>query len=268
MSDTIATHRAQMPAGTERFLNARSLASANRRLAEILTPGMSVLDVGCGTGAITEGIAEAVGPNGKVLGIDISRDLIDYAREREARHPNLTFELTDVGSLGKDRHFDLVTSARMLQWLADPLRALQAMVAATRPGGRLLVLDYNHHKTRWEPIPPKSVQNFLAAFLQWRAQAGMDNAMSDHLEGMLLELGLQQVRCVPQPEETRRGDEDFEVRIALWGEVIATRGHQIVADGFLTETERAAAQSDFEQWAKEAQSQTLWLAATEGTIPE
>ncbi|HUN77919.1 MAG TPA: methyltransferase domain-containing protein [Solirubrobacteraceae bacterium] len=278
MTDSVAERRARMPAGTERFLDTRSLGGgAQRRLAELLRPGMSVLDVGCGTGAITEGIAEAVGPEGRVLGIDVSRELIDRARERRGRHPNLSFALADVTSLGRagvtslggeERGFDMVTSARMLQWLADPLGALAAMVGAARPGGMVVALDYNHRRASWEPELPESAAEFYEAFLAWREQAGMDNEMADRLPEMFAELSLEDVRCTPHPEVTRRGEEDFAVRIALWGQVMATRGHQVVADGFLDEARRAAAQAEFEEWAAgEARSQTLCLATTEGVVP-
>jgi SAM-dependent methyltransferase len=269
MSDSVAAHRAQMPAGTERFLDARTLAGAHRRLAELLRPGLDVLDVGCGSGAITEGIARAVAPGGAVVGIDVSGELISLARERCARQPNLSFERTGVAALaGWERRFDVVTSARMLQWLADPGAALAAMVGVTAPGGTVEVLDYDHERTRWEPEPPASVLGFLEAFLKWRAEAGMDNRMSERLPALMEGQGLRDVRSTPQPEVARRGEADFDVRIALWGQVIATRGHQIVADGFLSEERRGRAQADFDAWAAaDAQTQTLWLAAVEGTVP-
>lgn len=256
-----------MPVGTERFLDARTLADSHRHLATLLRPGMTVLDVGCGTGAITEGIARAVAPQGHALGVDVSEELIARARLRERRQSNLSFEVADVALLGgAERSFDVVTSARMLQWLVDPRAALLAMVGLLRRGGLLVALDYNHHRTTWTPSLPASVQAFYRAFLEWRAQAGMDNEIADHLPAMFNDLGLTDVRCVQQPETTSRGDPDFELRIRLWGEVIATRGHQLVADGFLTETERARASHEFRQWAgSEAQTQSLWLATTQGT---
>jgi ubiquinone/menaquinone biosynthesis C-methylase UbiE len=256
-----------MPAGAERFLDARTLADSHRHLATLLRPGMTVLDVGCGTGAMTEGIAQVVGPQGHVWGIDVSEELIARARSRERRQSNLSFEVADVALLGRaERSFDVVTSARMLQWLADPRAALLAMVGVLRRGGLLVALDYNHHKASWAPPLPASVQAFYRAFLEWRARAGMDNEIAERLPAMFDDLGLTDVRCVQQPETTSRGDRDFEHRIGLWGEVIATRGHQLVADGFLTETERTRAAHEFRQWAgSEAQTQSLWLATTQGT---
>ena len=73
--------RARMPAGTEAILNARSLTTAHLHLASLLQSGFRVLDVGCGTGSITAGIAQAVAPEGHAIGIDINiiRDALGHS---------------------------------------------------------------------------------------------------------------------------------------------------------------------------------------------
>ncbi len=78
-----ARHRAHMPEGASGILNARSLATAHRRLAELLQPGLTVLDVGCATGAITRGIAEVVAPGGSVVGTDVHAGLIEQVVKRQ-----------------------------------------------------------------------------------------------------------------------------------------------------------------------------------------
>jgi len=60
-----ANQRADMREATQRILNTRTLHNAHPRLAELLTPGLRVLDMGCGTGAMTRGIAEAIAPHGE-----------------------------------------------------------------------------------------------------------------------------------------------------------------------------------------------------------
>jgi ubiquinone/menaquinone biosynthesis C-methylase UbiE len=62
-----------------RILNRRSLQKDHRHLAQLLRPGLSVLDVGFGTGAITVGIAEAVAPGGFVIGVDRDPDFLETA---------------------------------------------------------------------------------------------------------------------------------------------------------------------------------------------
>jgi ubiquinone/menaquinone biosynthesis C-methylase UbiE len=225
-----------MPEGTSGILNARTLPTAHRRLAELLRPGLTALDVGCGTGAITRGIAEAVAPGGRVVGIDVHRGLIEEARRRHGGVPDLSFEVCDVEGLPFRDAFDVVTAARVLQWLADPSLALRMMTRAARPGGRVVVLDYNHEKIAWEPDPPESVQAFYRAFLRWRADAGMDNAIADHLVALFGKAGLADVVETPQHEVTERVDPGFETRVAIWAEVAASRGHQMVEEGVITES--------------------------------
>ena len=72
--------------------------------------------------------------------------LIAEARRLHGDVPGLSFETADVYSLLFHDLFDIVTAARVLQWLANPLAALQQMTAAAKPGGRVVILEYNHEK--------------------------------------------------------------------------------------------------------------------------
>lgn len=80
-----------MPGAAASILTARALATAHRRLAELLEPGARVLDVGCGTGAITRGMAEAVGPTGRAAGVDRHVVLIEKAHALHRSTPGLWF---------------------------------------------------------------------------------------------------------------------------------------------------------------------------------
>ncbi|MGH8650267.1 MAG: class I SAM-dependent methyltransferase, partial [Burkholderiales bacterium] len=111
-----------------------------------LKPGMRLLDVGCGPGSITSGLAQRVAP-GETIGIDPSADVIattkSLARETTAR--NLSFE---VGNIYEPRFaagtFDAVFAHQMLQHLRRPVDALRQMRALLAPGGVLgvRVLDW------------------------------------------------------------------------------------------------------------------------------
>lgn len=264
----VSRDRAHMPEGTNAVINARSLAASNRRLAELLRPGMAALDVGCGGGAITEGMADAVGPQGLAVGVDVNERLIaDARRLRGDKGGTLRFEVADIYALPFRDRFDIVAAARVLQWLAKPAAALGQMAAAARPdGGRVLVLDYNHEKIAWEPEPPAAFRRFYEQFLQWRSDSGMPNGIADELEAMFADAGLRDVRVTVQSETVRKGEPGFERGIVLWADVAESRGHQLVADGYLTEDERAAAEAAYRQWiAEEAVSQTMYLLAVEGT---
>lgn len=263
--DSLSRKRAQMPESTNTILNQRTLQASNRRLAELLRPGMHVLDAGCGSGAITQGIAERVGPDGRVVGVDNNPRLIEEARRRYGHTPGLSFETADIYLLPYRDGFDVVSASRVLQWLSDPLLALLQMKLAAKKGGKVLVLDYNHEKIRWRPSPPESMQYFYRQFLKWRADAGMNNAVADHLEELFRMCGLVDIAVTDQSERVARGDPGFEAGVSIWAEVAASRGHQMVADGYLTEEERSRAEAEYREWAREeAEEQVMYLLAVEG----
>jgi hypothetical protein len=110
------------------------------------------------------------------------------------------------------------------------------------------VLDYNHEKILCKPPPPATMQTFYEAFLRWRAEAGMDNAVADHLPGMFVTIGLVDILETPQHEMTDRTDPDFVTHISLWAEVAASRGRLMVADGIISETPPPGSRLTFVRW--------------------
>lgn len=167
-----------------------------------------------------------------------------------------------------NRAFDLASAARVIQWLSSPWRAIACCISTIKPGGLFLALDYNHEKIAWNPRPPKSMTAFYEAFLAWRSDAGMDNAIADHLAPALERLGLVDIRVTAQYEHADGLDGDGKSRLGIWSAVAATRGIQMVQDGYLTESQRAAAETDYQEWVNtSAVSQTLYLLAVEGRVP-
>ncbi len=116
-----------------RILNRRTLRRDHRRLAKPLRPAMSVLDVGCGTGAITADIARVVGPDGRVVGLDRHESLLVVARGAHAL-PNLRFAHGDILNFAFAESFDIATAARALQWINPPELAISRMRQAAALG--------------------------------------------------------------------------------------------------------------------------------------
>lgn len=123
------------------------------RLTEALTPhlldvvaagahsGQRVCDVGCGGGALSIALGEAVGPTGRVVGADISRPLIGLARERaeQAAATNVSFVVADVQTDGLGTEpFDLVVSQLGVMFFDEPLAAFGAIRSGLGPHGRLV----------------------------------------------------------------------------------------------------------------------------------
>mgnify|MGYP001328473960 CR=1 FL=1 len=95
-----------------------------------------------------------------------------------------------------------------------------------------------------------------------------DPRNADRLEKLLAAVGLTAVTSTDQSEITRRGDPDFCTRAGIWAGVAATRGHQMVADGALSESARGAAEVEYRAWLGEAaQSHAQYLRAAEGVRP-
>lgn len=269
MSTSIATSRARMPEGTNTVLDRRTVETDNRNLLPLLQPGMRVLDAGCGTGAITAGIAERVAPGGHVTGIDTGEALIAQAQQQFAGVAGLQFEVADIHSYAPAAKFDLITSARVLQWLPDPLQTLRCMKALLRPGGIVSILDYNHDKISWDPAPPPSMRRFYDAFLQWRTDAGFNNGIADRLVHLFREAGFSHITTQSCHETSLAGTPEFEATAGIWTKVAASRGVQLVNDGYITEAERQAAMADYSQWlAGTGKSMQLYLLAVNGRNPE
>lgn len=105
-----------------------------------IPPGGVALDVGCGPGSVTAALADAVGPDGLALGVDISRPMLARAVRAETG-PQIGFLRADAQRLPlRDQTVDAVVSIAVLQLIPDPRAALGEMARVLRPGGRLAVL--------------------------------------------------------------------------------------------------------------------------------
>jgi SAM-dependent methyltransferase len=105
--------------------------------------GLDWLDVGCGTGALAEAVAENCAP-GRLAGIDPSADFLDFARRRLS-HAGAALRQADARELPfPDESFDRVVSGLVLNFVPNPSQAMAEMARVTRPGGTvaLYLWDY------------------------------------------------------------------------------------------------------------------------------
>ncbi len=129
------------------FIDARSLisdqAQAHAALVEALNPQPTehLLDAGCGTGVIARRLAVRVQPGGSVLGVDISRAMLDFA-ERQHMIDGLRYQQASASHLPcSDHSVDGATAARLLMHVDDPHGALCELRRVVRPAGRLAILE-------------------------------------------------------------------------------------------------------------------------------
>lgn len=105
-----------------------------------LRPGQTVLDVGCGTGLSLDLLAPAVGPNGRVIGVELSPEMISRARARVAEHRWAQVELVEAGM--EEAQIRGPLDAVLFNYTHDVLRSKEALAnifAAARPGARVAV---------------------------------------------------------------------------------------------------------------------------------
>ena len=136
------------------------LAEAHDALLALASPavGERVLDIACGTGLVSFGAARAVGPNGHVLGIDLSDRMINAAgrRARDLKISNCIFSRMDAETLAlPDASIDVALCALGLMYMPDPEQALREMYRVLRPGGRVSLAVWGERsKCGWSAIFP------------------------------------------------------------------------------------------------------------------
>jgi SAM-dependent methyltransferase len=137
--NTVAGPRWVASPGFRERRNQESLTLLLDRLR--LAGGESVLEIGCGTGAVTLPLATAVGEHGRVVAVDISEPMLGAARQRvsESGMHNVTLVLGDVQVLALEQAaFDIATSRMGVMFFADPVAAFRNVAGALKPGGRLV----------------------------------------------------------------------------------------------------------------------------------
>lgn len=181
----------------ENQLRQPTILEQKRRAAALLRlrPGDRVLDLGCGTGHDALRLAERVGPDGSVVGVDSSAAMIETAR-RGAAETGLPveFHLGDATRLEfPDASFDAVHTERVLVHVPEPVRALREMVRVVRPGGRIVATDVDIG-TWFVSHPDRELTRIVSNGV---CDAVANGWMGRQLRGLFREVGLEEVEALP-----------------------------------------------------------------------
>jgi ubiquinone/menaquinone biosynthesis C-methylase UbiE len=183
-----------------------------------LAPGSLVIDAGCGPGLWTPLLAEAVGPTGGIIGVDISLEALVTAQRRcqqsGYRH-QVQYKRASLEQLPLDHAIaDIVFSANVSQYLEDPVGTFAAMGRYLVQGGRLIVKDIDFGSLHFSPLDPALQERVFTARKRWELErvahgyAYEDSWVGSKLADYLKAAGYQQVetrlyRIVRQAPFTR-----------------------------------------------------------------
>jgi SAM-dependent methyltransferase len=129
-----------------------------RRLFEEagVSQGMSVLDVGCGSGDVAFLAADLVGPSGEVVGVDRERTAVDWANARAHSRGtrNVKFVEGDPAEMEFDQQFDAVVGRLVLMYYPDPVDTVRKLMRHVRPGGLLVFQEIDLANACSMPVAP------------------------------------------------------------------------------------------------------------------
>ena len=183
-----------------------------------LRPGMRLLDVGCGPGSITSGLAKRVAP-GQTIGIDASSSVIATARSlADASLGNLAFE---VGNIYEPRFaadsFDAAFAHQVLQHLRRPVDALSQIRTLLKAGGVLGVREVDWGSATFYP-ESDGIRRFLHLYYDLAHRNGGEPNAGRYMRRWFREAGFAEVRVTTSTVSYTDAAGTRE-----WGETYATR---------------------------------------------
>jgi ubiquinone/menaquinone biosynthesis C-methylase UbiE len=217
-----------------------------------LRRNMAVLDVGCGPGNITAGLARKV-DHGSIIGIDLADAVIEVAlSEQSQKAVNLTFQVGDVYQLNfPDAHFDVVYAHQVLQHLARPVEALEEMRRVLKPEGLLAVRDADFGAFTWFPADPV-LDRWMALYHELTQRNDAQADAGRHLKAWARSAGFSDV-VATSSNWTFQSDEERAWWGGLWADRV--RESDFASQGLeygLTDPKELAAIADaFVRWSQD-----------------
>ena len=199
MTEGNTTSQAYTMGYSEEFLqllDRRNAANCAAYLLPLLERGMRLLDLGCGPGSITVGLANAVNP-GEVYGVDMEESQIDLARAAAIAggHSNVTFQVGNALELPfEDGFFDVVHTHAVVMHIPDTDGVLKEIKRVLKPGGVLASRDLIGESSFIEP-GSDGLREAWTTFTNLMRGNGGHPELGKELKGILLDAGFSDVHC-------------------------------------------------------------------------
>ena len=224
-----------------------------------LQPDAAVLDVGCGPGTITLGLARRAKT---VAGVDASAEMVESARRlaTEEGVDNAGFEVGSAYDLPwDDSSFDVVYAHQVMQHLSDPVRALREARRVLRPGGLVAARDSDYQTMVHAPVEP-ALQFWLSLYHEVAEANGGEADAGRHLPGWVRAAGF--VDPVVTTSTTTYADAAGR---EFWGGMWAVRvtdsdfAEHAVSAGLAMRGDLVAISAAFRRWADHPSGFWAWL---------
>lgn len=215
-----------------------------------------IIDFGSGLGQFTCAMARAV-PRGRVAGIERS----DEQRTKAVQEPNVEYRAGDVLNLDLGEEwgtYDVAHARFLLEHVPDPLRVVQAMVRAVKPGGRIVLADDDHGVMRLWPEPPGFVE-LWNAYIRTYDRIGNDPYVGRRLVQLLHQAGARPVRNTWIWFGGCAGMEYFDVLAANMAGVVRTARQAMIEMNLVERDAFDAVMEQYERWAKRPEA-ALWFS--------
>ena len=160
-----------------------------------------VLDVACGDGFYSRLLAERLGPDGCVVGLDVNRPYLELAHDQGTSWDRVTFVQGNLKDFPANEEFDLVWCAQSLYSLPQPSTALHQMARLVRPGGVLAVLENDTLHQLLLPWPVSlelAIRTAEYAALTREVPHAEKYYVARQLKGLLAEAGVEPAGVVTQ----------------------------------------------------------------------
>lgn len=147
-----------------------------------LEPGQTVLDLGSGPGLFAQELADAVGPTGRVVGLDLSEPMLEMGRRRCADWPQVSFQQGDAAKLPfEPGSFDAVVTTQVYEYVPDIPGALAEVARVLRPGGLVAILDTDYDSLVVHSEDPERLDRILDAWDEHFVYRGLPRVLGAEL---------------------------------------------------------------------------------------
>jgi ubiquinone/menaquinone biosynthesis C-methylase UbiE len=206
-----------------------------------LRSGDRVLDVGCGTGVVTRNLAQRVGRQGRVVGIDPSTRLIEEAlrrAEEEGLKDRIEFRCADGAALPfPDGSFDLVVASAVFGHIPNGPEVLAEMVRVARPAGTVVAFDHDIDTIVIDAADRNVTRRIVHAYCDRYFTSGLSGR---ELYAMFREAALEEIQVLPLMHTSTQ----FE---PYWKRMVERLSTVAVKTGVVSEQEAGVWRGDLER---------------------